>query len=392
MVILMGALVAGVHAAGGADPVTTTSSPETLTAAQLLDRFEATQRRTYGSFISRFEADDVGYRNYPWVLEPGHRKARRVVEICTDGRRFFWCQEKSGQCFPKLAETTPATDPRVKWFLYDGQYCYTGGHECLWMVNQAVQRYDPAKRPKAYNARLRITISDRFDTGPGFAQTFNLGGGQSDVVPDSLGTGGLVHEAGLAQKLRNAKALVPEPKLEPVNGVPCYVLQASLAQEQTNGPAQKSTTDFVYRLHFDPTHDFHIAKLELTMTLQFPAEELGIQVPHSAKKLSMDKITVDNVRFQRIGKHWVPMAWQQSRSIRRLDDPEIYSWEKSTVRRTRVVLNPDHDALGSFKPTFIQEGWTVELRGFDGRHDQAGPLAWKEGYVVNEAGQRLALR
>jgi len=386
------------------------SPRETLTAAQVLDRFEATQRRIYGSFSSRLEYDCMAYRNYPSILERGHRKILLVVETRTDGRRVFWCEEESGQCFQKLAATTPATDPKVRWFLYDGQYSYEGGHQPLWMVEQAVQRYDGAKRAKAYNARFWFTISDRFDTdspfahtftlGAGrskavaesvgkFARTFNLGGSRSNVVPDSLclGTGGLVHDVGLVQKLRKAKTLVLKPRLEPVNGVPCYVLQATLALTRKGAQGREYHTEEVYRLYFDPTHDYHLAKLELTLRFPVSVEKRGIQPPRGE-----DKQTLDNVRFEKIGKDWVPMAWQWSRSTRRLDDPEGYTWDKGTVRRTRMLLNPDHDALGSFKPTLIQNGWAVKLRGFDGRYDQAGPLAWKDGCVVNEAGQRLALR
>ena len=387
MVVLMGALVAGVHAAGGADVATTTSAPETLTAAQLLDRFEATQRRTYGSFISRFESESVGELDHNPPFESGRRQRRDVVEIRTDGRRFFWCEEDSGQCYPRLAHATPPTDPRVRCFLYDGQLCYNGGHEPFWMVKQSVHSLEDSEKPKAYRARLRVTISDRFDADPECVPPLIFQQVKASEVPDSLGSGGLVHAPGLVQILRNAKALVLEPKLEPVNGLPCYVLQAALAQEENNGLGQKSATDHVYRIHFDPTHNYHIAKLDLITKLRYLTGEPRVQGLRT-----LDRQVVDNVRFQQIGECWVPMAWQQSRSTRRLDDPKINSWSKSTVRRTRVLLNPDHDALGSFKPTFIQDGWTVDLRGFDGRFHQAGPLAWKDGYVVNEAGQTLALR
>jgi len=390
IIILMGALVPGIHCAGGADVATTTASPETLTAAQLLDRFEATLRRTYGSFISRFESETAGYLNHGGgVFEPGHRKRLDVVEIRTDGRRFFWREENSGQCYPRLAEKTPATDPRVRCFLYDGQHCYNGGHEPFWMVKQSVQRFDAAEKSKAYNARLRVTISDRFDADPLCVPPIIFKQLKASEVPDSLGTGGLVHEPGLVQILRNAKTLVLEPKLEPVKGAPCYVLQAALVQTWKDAKGIERHRDNVYRLDFDPMHDYHLAKFELTSTARdYEAEgTIKIQGPYHVEKLTMI-----NVHFQQVGECWVPMTWQQRRSSRRLDDPKNYSWSKSTVRRTRVLLNPDHNALGSFKPTFIQDGWTVDMRGFDGRFHQAGPLAWKDGYIVNEAGQALALR
>jgi hypothetical protein len=91
---------------------------------------------------------------------------------------------------------------------------------------------------------------------------------------------------------------------------------------------------------------------------------------------------VTQARYPEDGQqHWRSLA----------DAPEGYTWEKGLVRRTRLLLNPDHDALGSFKPTLIQNGWAVKLRAFGGRYDQAGPLAWKDGCVVNEAGQKVAL-
>lgn len=56
------------------------------------------------------------------------------------------------------------------------------------------------------------------------------------------------------------------------------------------------------------------------------------------------------------------------------------------------VENPDHDTLGSFKPTRIQSGGTIRLRGFTRLSGHAGPFAWKQGRVVDKAGRSVGLR
>jgi hypothetical protein len=55
--------------------------------------------------------------------------------------------------------------------------------------------------------------------------------------------------------------------------------------------------------------------------------------------------------------------------------------ESSHVKRTEVVLNPDHDALGSFVPSDIRSGATVEIR------DLGSDYTWQKGNVVDENGR-----
>jgi hypothetical protein len=388
--ILLGALMTTVPGAFGADRPATEPSPAAgaLTAPQLLDRYETAQRRIYGSFVTRLEADSEGYINQHTVLEPGRRKSRDVVEVRSDGRRYFWSEKRYGQCFPRLSETTPPADPRVKWFLFDGRHSYRGGHEPFWMVKQAVQRYAASERPKAFKDRLAVTISDGFDGTSEFAHTFGMGAGAgSKESPDSLGTGGLLAETGLSDKLRKAQSLLVEPKLEPVGGLPCFVLKATLVVAKDERKAD-FTAEHLYRLHFDPAHDYEIVKMEVTMTRRRePAGEQTVAGPYL-----VEKRTVENVRLQKVSEAWVPMEWQRSFSVRRLDDPALCQWEKSKVRRTLLQLNPDHEALASFKPAFIQDGWTIQLRGFNNRFDHTGPLAWKQGQIVDSAGQKFNLR
>jgi hypothetical protein len=274
----------------------------------------------------------------------------------------------------------------VKWFLYDGKHCYSSGHEPLWMINQAVKKHKASEQSQALHDRLGVTISRRLDTASEFARHFRIGDRPSPVaLPDSLGTGGLFMETGLVPRLRKAQDLALEPQPEPVGGVPCPVLKASFTVTN-DARGQKHAAEHVYRLHVDPAHDYQIARMEVTVTSRDLTGGRKISGPYL-----LEKRTVNSIRFQQIGEAWVPMEWQRSYSAHRLDQPELYQWETNKVRRTRVLLNPDHDAAGSFKPTLIQDGWTIRLRGFDQSLDHAGPLAWKRGQVVDKAGQRVVL-
>ena len=65
-----------------------------------------------------------------------------------------------------------------------------------------------------------------------------------------------------------------------------------------------------------------------------------------------------NVRFEKTEEVWVPVE----ADMKQYQDDQI-SVIKWHHKRTKMILNPDHNALGSFVPDDIPEGTKVTIPG-----------------------------
>jgi hypothetical protein len=162
---------------------------------------------------------------------------------------------------------------------------------------------------------------------------------------------------------RGAKITVTvREKPERVGDSDCYVIEAR-------------TNRGKYILWMDPNHGYNIARAEVSRS----GNDILGKKPLAESKTPYgqyvsDKYSFRDVRFKKIGDIWVPME-ATMKSI------DIYSDGKKSdkcittiqYKRTEVIVNPDHDALGSFVPKF-PNGSTVRVLGVPRVR-----FTWKDG-------------
>jgi hypothetical protein len=125
------------------------------------------------------------------------------------------------------------------------------------------------------------------------------------------------------------------PKPEKLRGSVCYVIEADTKRGE-------------FKVWLDSEHGYHPAKIEVFVAL---GDDIGD--PGNPRIITRaDGITrqyaMSNVRFEKVDGIWVPME-ADSRSHVVLGSPDKFSSGRGHFKRLKIVLNPDHDALGSFK-------------------------------------------
>jgi len=154
--------------------------------------------------------------------------------------------------------------------------------------------------------------------------------------------------------LREAKDALPAPRLETVGGSECYVLEL---------PTKRGK----YQVWIDPNHGYLPAKL----TVERKAGE-QIEDPQYAGKSMV--FSLEKVRFQQVDDVWVPV--EADMQITTEAKPPTIRWH---CKRTKVTLNPDHNALKSFVPDDIPDGARVQI----GEEPRA-EYVWRGGKPVKE--------
>jgi len=94
-------------------------------------------------------------------------------------------------------------------------------------------------------------------------------------------------------------------------------------------------------------------------------------------------------RFDKVGSVWVPVEAEHETSY---TSGRLFRRSHSTYKRANIVLNPDHDKLGSFDIPLenpandpeLKEGTRVSI--FLGNSPTI-KATWKDGKVIDEAGK-----
>ena len=164
--------------------------------------------------------------------------------------------------------------------------------------------------------------------------------------------------------LRDADTISVRDNTQSIGASDCYVINAV-------------TKHGKYKLWIDPAHGYNIAK-GISRKTRGDLNSHGL-LRGKAKTL----FSMKNVRFKKIDGVWVPM------------EADMYSsqtwsrgefWKSSChIKRTEFILNPDHDALGSFLPDDIRDGAPVSL--INGVRTKGHK--WRNGGPVDENGQKV---
>jgi hypothetical protein len=159
--------------------------------------------------------------------------------------------------------------------------------------------------------------------------------------------------------LRKGKTLTVSEKMEDVLSSDCYVLKGD-------------TGSGTITLWIDPDHGYNAAKVET-----------HIRSPNSTPDNSVTTRTkLENVLFKKIDDVWVPM---EADSLKQVDyyinGKKGRTREQSHHKRTQFLLNPDHDALGSFADPFKSDPHLLDETTVHGVGDSRSYL-WQDGKLI----------
>jgi len=174
------------------------------------------------------------------------------------------------------------------------------------------------------------------------------------------------------QVLRDAQRIQLRDRLERVGRSRCYVIDAVTKRGK-------------YTIWIDPRHGYNIAKAEVFRE----ARQCDVVFDeHWKGKLKMFYTSLSNVRFKRIQDVWVPMEADGE-----FDSESIRSkvWGKWHYKRTEVVLNPDHEALRSFYPDFVPDGFKTRLDWVGSAPDRNAMTIEEPGFCVWHRGAQFVV-
>jgi hypothetical protein len=159
-------------------------------------------------------------------------------------------------------------------------------------------------------------------------------------------------------RLREANAISVRDKTVDVCGSECYVIEARINKGE-------------YRMWIDPEHGYNIAKIEI---------ERGEGDAGSLKRFSF---SLSDVRFRKVQDIWLPVKGHVEDRFEYRDGH--YCTDSYELEIKEVVLDPDHDALGSFVPDDVPNGAKVFVMGVEGEY------TWQDGEVVDGQGFKVSL-
>jgi hypothetical protein len=272
------------------------------TAAELIDKStQALDSFRSDSFIVK--AEIVSEHRWQFTRdwhEPEFRgrgdsgKSYKRIEYRTDGKRMHSREYSWGHISPSFPEVSEE-------------------HPLFRCENYADKQHYRHSTQTTPEARGLIMLSE-FDSYA-IGSDDNLLQGYCMVRRDS--------EDRVDKVLRGAGSVAVRPQIERIGGSDCYVIDA-----RTDGGTLS--------VRLDPAHGYHVARVESKTTerMQGPPGQQAVTT------------RLENVRFEKRGDVWVPMEADYTSMINYPGGS--FTGATTHYKRTEIVLNPDHEARGSF--------------------------------------------
>lgn len=315
--------------------------------ADLLDRYTQALDATQ-SFISTWERTSVGSSNVPsWGLKATNAKKFARGEHRTDGKgnrsgvSYEW-GHRSGE---------DLTEDKARYF----RNVYGDGF--IYRLNKGLgQDVQPGQ----------LTYQD--ESSKDFETYRQAGGYYARSGTTGYFLGYFQTRARLDRVLKKALRISVRRTPARINGSLCYVVQASTRRGR-------------FTVWLDSEHGYHPARIEGYVG---PGDDIGdpgsLHII-SRKEAITRRYTVENVRFERVGGVWVPMEADAKTHIV-LGYENGFSTSDVHFRRTKIVLNPDHDALQSFGDPTEQPHLDPQLTDGTIVHGQGPKSIWRSGRIV----------
>jgi hypothetical protein len=326
--------------------LTACTAARTPTAGELLDKYTKALDSLMCVVIKAETTSEGGYafdRDWPDPLVRGTRfrgKTFNRSEFRTDGKRLHSRDYDWGNISP-ARPSVPAHQPSYRCHNWDGREHYQHSRD----VNVPTLS--------------GLILLHKPDIGFGFSRNgplsylmgYNL---ESDERLDTI--------------LRRAESIAVRPKTERIGGSDCRVIEAR-------------TDSGRIALWIDPGHGYHAARAEAELV---PGE---LAYGRPMRRGWARETRLENVRFEKVGGLWAPMEADVTQS--RLYGGNNRSLQKYHYKRTMVLVNPDHDALGSFENPLRNPANDPELRnGTDVMLDNK-TYHWRDDNVVDDAGSAI---
>jgi hypothetical protein len=171
--------------------------------------------------------------------------------------------------------------------------------------------------------------------------------------------------------LANAKKISVRSATEKINGIPCHVIHADTQYGR-------------YIVWLDPAHGYNTARIMRRATGGHKEHEW--LMPQGDRASGSLLVT----RFDQVQGVWVPVEAENEASY---ISGKQFRRNRSHYKRSNIVLNPDHDKLGSFdNPLLENPANDPELKG-ETRVNLILPdstsmkATWQDGQVVDESGK-----
>lgn len=323
------------------------AKPKHPSAAELLDKYVKSQDKIK-SFVLKFE--DVYTVDNKLSFLPRYKKIKRYTqnggylgEIRSDGNRHYdWEKGWSEKDHPdrSRSKAEALSDPRTLTHMWDGermyQYLFSNAgaeRDTLFLV--------PKKLVGTKGQEIIRNVRDYALRGV-FQDTYIR-------VPFER----------IDSALKRANKILVQDNMEDIGGSKCYVIKAE-------------TKDSKYKIWIDPKHGYNIAQAKISRGGE--GTEFG-----NDREISIFTY-LRNVQFKKIDDIWVTM--EADYGFYRKMVAGDFEKEDHHCKRTELVLNPDHEALGSFENDFIRNGASIHLIGTPGIL-----YIWQDGKVVDEKGR-----
>jgi len=175
----------------------------------------------------------------------------------------------------------------------------------------------------------------------------------------------------IATILKNAEGVALLERMEDVDGSACHVIEGR-------------TDHGTYKLWIDPERDYRLRRAIVDKGPGHPCfgKTISAQVPEDQADRTMASIHIElsDVRLERIGDRFIPVAETETTTIRWVSGRESHS--RIVVTRSQIDRSPDFERLGAFVMDEVPEG--SRLTSFD-LDDPTYAYEWHDGRAVSVA-------
>ncbi len=304
-------------------------------ASELLDKYAVTQDKLRSSFIGKLEVStkfEGMNRSRPAMKKGRVYEMNRKIELRSDGNRSYSYQKIWGR---QATGNTSEEEAYEGINLWDDETYYNYGFSPLSRTNK------------------NGTVILSYPKNPRYSWLWQrcTGGALRGYFP-----GG---DERIDTELRQSTTISVQPQKEDINGSQCYVINAR-------------TKRCKFRIWIDPEHDYNIAKAIVKRGWACWNR------PENRSKRPPDgnaETEIQNVRFKKIDDTWLPVECDYRREYEYVNGD--YEKISSHFKITDFVMNPDHEALGSFKHDFIPNGARVRLAAVPSIN-----YIWQDGELI----------
>jgi beta-lactamase regulating signal transducer with metallopeptidase domain len=170
----------------------------------------------------------------------------------------------------------------------------------------------------------------------------------------------------VAEILKDSPATVLHDEMEDVDGAACHVIEGS-------------TNHGTYQLWVDPQHDYRIRKAIVHKGPgdMYYRKPIPKDAPIDKWNTARVRNEISDVKLEKIGGHFIPVAETQISTLVTTDGTEYRS--KEVVKRSAIDVSPDFSKLGAFVMDGIPDG--TRFATFDPNNTNYG-YEWHNGKAV----------